>query len=72
MAPKITPKLLKIFKTEQKEGNLSQELLNLFKIWCQYDECREIFTNTFIPFIMEIIEIYYNQTANEDNKETVF
>jgi hypothetical protein len=34
MAPKITPKLLKIFKTEQKEGNLSQELLNLFKIWC--------------------------------------
>lgn len=31
MAPKITPKLLKIFKVEHSEGNLGQELINLFK-----------------------------------------
>lgn len=59
MAPKITPKLLKIFKNEHSQGNLGQELLNLFKQWCQYDDCRDIFINTFIPFIMEIIECYY-------------
>lgn len=60
MAPKITPKLLRIFKNEHSEGNLGQELLNLFKQWCQYDDCRDIFINTFIPFIMEIIESYYS------------
>lgn len=31
MAPKITPKLLLIFKSEHSEGNLGQELINLFK-----------------------------------------
>ena len=65
MAPKITPNLLRIFKNEHSQGNLGQELLNLFKQWCQYDDCRDIFINTFIPFIMEIIESYYNQTPNE-------
>jgi uncharacterized protein related to proFAR isomerase len=34
MAPKITPKLLSIFKAEHSEGNLGQELINLFKQWC--------------------------------------
>lgn len=34
MAPKITPKLLQIFKSEHSEGNLGQELINLFKQWC--------------------------------------
>ena len=71
MAPKITPKLLKIFKTEHSEGNLGQELINLFKQWCYYDDCRDIFINTFIPFIMEIVESYYHSTPNEENKDTV-
>ena len=34
MAPKITPHLLRIFKNEHSQGNLGQELLNLFKQWC--------------------------------------
>lgn len=71
MAPKITPKLLKIFKAEHSEGSLGQELINLFKQWCQYDDCRGIFINAFIPFIMEIIESYYNSTPNEDNKDSI-
>ena len=57
MAPKITPKLLLIFKSEHSEGNLGQELINLFKQWCQYDDCRDIFINTFIPFTTKIIKI---------------
>ena len=69
MAPKITPKLLALFKQEHSEGHLGNELINLFKQWCYYDACRDIFINTFIPFIMEIIESYYNSTANEDNKD---
>jgi hypothetical protein len=69
MAPKVTPRLLKLFKNFHSEGIIGQELLNLFKIWCNYDKCRDIFTNTFIPFIMEIIDNYYNLTPNVDNKD---
>lgn len=69
MAPRVTPKLLKLFKNYHNEGSLGQELLNLFKIWCNYDKCRDIFVNTFIPFIMEIIDNYYSSTANVDNKD---
>lgn len=69
MAPKVTPKLLKLFKNYHNEGQLGQELLNLFKIWCNYDKCRDIFVNSFIPFIMEIIDNYYSTTANVDNKD---
>ena len=71
MAPKITPKLLKIFRTEHSQGHLGQELINLFKLWCQYDSCRDIFIYTFIPFIMEIIESYYKSTPNEENKDQI-
>ena len=69
MAPKITPKLLKFFRSYHSETAVIQELLNLFKIWCNYDACRDIFVNTFIPFIMEIVDIYYKQTANSENKD---
>jgi hypothetical protein len=69
MAPKITPTLLKFFKNFHHETSISQELLNLFKIWCNYDACRDIFVNTFIPFIMEIIEMYYKSTPNAENKD---
>ena len=70
MAPKITPKLLKFFRNYHSEGSLAHELLNLFKIWCDYPSCRDIFINTFIPFIMEIIENYYTYTANAENKDS--
>lgn len=68
MAPKITPKLLEIFKTEHSEGSLGQELINLFKHWCQFNDCRDIFINTFIPFIIEIVQTYYTNTPNEENR----
>lgn len=69
MAPKITPRLLDIFKAEHSEGNLGVELINLFKHWCEFEACREIFINSLIPFVMDIVEMYYNSTANEDNKD---
>lgn len=40
MAPKITPKLLRFFKTLHQDTSVTLELLNLFKIWCNYDACR--------------------------------
>jgi len=71
MAPKITPKLLKFFKSLHHETSVANELLNLFKIWCSYDACRDLLVNNFIPFILDIIELYYNATPNADNKDSV-
>lgn len=68
MAIKATPKLLILFKLYHNEGSLGIELLNLFKQWANYDSCRAIFVDTFIPFIFEIVEHYYNSTANVNNK----
>ena len=52
MSPTITPKLLQLFRDHHSEGDLGQELINLFKKWCNFSECRHIFVETFIPFIM--------------------
>ena len=70
MSPKVTPKLLDLFKNHHSEGDLGTELVNLFKKWCNFSECREIFVQTFIPFIMEIVEQYYVNTPNVDNNRS--
>ena len=71
MSPRVTPKLLKLFKNYHSEGSLGQELINLFKKWCNFNECREIFVETFIPFIMEIVDQYYQSTPNSENGKKV-
>ena len=71
MAPKVTPKLLTLFRHYHSEGALASELLNLFKIWCNYAAVRDIFVNAFLPFIMEIVDNYYQSTANVENKDQV-
>lgn len=67
VAPKITPKLLVLFRDCQDYGTLSNDLLELFKQWCNYEKCREMFVNDFLPFIMGIIQQYYATTANTQN-----
>ncbi len=71
MAPKITPKLLRFFKNLHHETSVTLDLLNLFKIWCNYDACRDILVNTFIPYIIDIIDLYYKATPNQDNKDQI-
>ena len=69
MSPKVTPKLLQLFRNHHSEGDLGQELVNLFKKWCNFSECREIFVETFIPFIMHIVDLYYQKQPNSDNQK---
>ena len=51
----VTPKLLVLFRNHHNESALGSELLNLFKVWSNNEECRLILVETFIPFIMEIV-----------------
>jgi len=69
MSPKVTPKLLQLFRNHHSEGDLGQELVNLFKKWCNFSECREIFVETFIPFIMQIVDLYYQKQPNSENQK---
>ena len=71
MSPRVTPKLLNLFKNHHSEGALGQELISLFKKWCNFNECREIFVETFIPFIMEIVDQYYQSTPNTENQKSL-
>ena len=65
---KITPKLLLLFRDHHNESQLGQELANLFKQWSNNEACRLIMVETFIPFIIEIVENYYHNTPNAENK----
>ena len=56
ISPKVTPLLMRLFKEYHSEGALGAELVNLFKKWTNFKECRQIFIDTFVPFIMEIVE----------------
>lgn len=56
------PKLLELFSNFHSEGNLGNELISLFKIWCRFEQCQPMFVETFIPFILEIVGKYFNQT----------
>jgi hypothetical protein len=68
VAPKVTPKLLLLFRDCQEFSSLSSDLLTLFKLWCNYQKCREMFIDQFLPFIVGIIQQYYLTTANSDKK----
>ncbi len=69
IAPKCTPSLMRLFREYHSDGTLGYELLNLFKVWTPFESVRSIFTETFLPFIIEIVDNYYSSTPNLDNKD---
>lgn len=71
ISPAVTPKLLVLFRNHHNEGQLGQELVSLFKQWSNNEDCRQILVKTFIPFIMQILQQYYKNTPNDENKATM-
>ena len=60
IAHKVTPKMLSLFNSHHSDGNIGNELIALFKVWCRFEKCKNILIDTFIPFIQSIVERYYN------------
>jgi hypothetical protein len=60
VAHKVTPKMLNLFDHHHSDGNIGNELISLFKVWCRYEKCQHIFIETFIPFIEDILKKYFN------------
>jgi hypothetical protein len=40
IAHKVTPKMLNLFNRHHSDGNLGNELISLFKVWCRFDKCK--------------------------------
>jgi len=57
----VTPRLLVLFQQHHSEGtgSLEAELISLFKVWSKFELCQDLFCDTFLPFIKEIIEKYF-------------
>lgn len=68
LTPKVTPQLLLLFKNHHHEGALGTELISLFKLWCNYEQCRAILIVAFLPQALQMVGSYYNFTPNVDNK----
>jgi hypothetical protein len=66
IAHKVTPKMLNLFNLHHSEGNIGNELIALFKVWCRFEKCKDIFIETFIPFIQSIVQKYYHQTQGNN------
>lgn len=64
IAQEATGKLLELFQKYHNDGLIGPDLLNLFKIWCNYDKCLIILIETFVPFVMEIVKNYHIVTQN--------
>jgi len=70
IAHKVTPKMLNLFNLHHSDGNIGNELIGLFKVWCRFEKCKDIFIETFIPFIQSIVQKYYNQTQGNNLQQT--
>jgi hypothetical protein len=66
----VTPKLLDLFANHHSDCSLGNELIALFKIWCRFEQCQPMFVETFIPFILEIVGKYFNQTQGNNPSAT--
>ena len=61
-APKVVPRLQKLFMAHHSEASLGNDLLDLFKQWCRLEPCHETFLSQFVPYLMQIAEQYFAQT----------
>jgi hypothetical protein len=59
IAPYCTKKLLALFNEYHNDPLVGQDLLDLFKLWCNYEKCLSILIGDFTPFIVEIVKGYH-------------
>ena len=69
IAHESAPKLLKHFKRYHDQSVVGSDLLEIFKMWTNYDKCKVIFCNNYTPFALEIVRNYFIMTNSKISKE---
>jgi len=68
IAHESAPHLLKLFEFYHDKPLIGADLLDIFKMWTNYEKCKEIFCNNFTPFALKIVKNYFYMTNT--NKTT--
>lgn len=71
IASGATTHLLELFIKYQSEA-AGGELLEIFKIWCGYENCKLIFCREFTPYVLQVMTTYHKLTkGNKDGLQAV-
>lgn len=69
IAHESAPHLLKIFKYYHDQSVIGADLLDIFKMWTNYDKCKTIFCNNYTPFALEIVKNYFHMTNTKESTD---
>jgi hypothetical protein len=62
IAHESAPHLLKLFEHYHDVSVIGADLLDIFKMWTNYDKCKSIFCNNYTPFALKIVKNYFHMT----------
>lgn len=62
IAHESAPHLLKIFAVYHDRPLVGPDLLDIFKMWTNYEKCKTIFCNNYTPFALKIVKNYFYMT----------
>jgi hypothetical protein len=62
IAHESAPHLLKLFEYYHDQSSVGADLLDIFKMWTNYEKCKTIFCNNYTPFALKIVKNYFHMT----------
>ena len=62
IAHESAPRLLGLFEYYHSERIIGADLLDIFKMWTNYESCKAIFWKNFTPFALKIVQNYFHMT----------
>lgn len=71
IAHESAPRLLMLFKRYHDQTAIGADLLDIFKMWTNYDKCKTIFCNNYTPFALEIVKNYFHITNTKSHSELI-
>jgi hypothetical protein len=69
IAHKSAPRLLSLFRRHHDQSAIGTDLLEIFKMWTNYETCKAIFCNNYTPFALEIVRNYFQMTNSKNEAE---
>jgi hypothetical protein len=69
IAHESAPHLLKLFEYYHDQSSVGADLLDIFKMWTNYEKCKTIFCNNYTPFALKIVKNYFHMTNTKRNTD---
>lgn len=69
IAHESAPHLLKLFEYYHDQSSVGADLLDIFKMWTNYEKCKTIFCNNYTPFALKIVKNYFHMTNTKSKTD---